>query len=140
ADALLNPNDRAYNVAELFELIEKCGLKFGRWFRQGPYSVDCGVLRSIPQASRIACLPLKDQYAAIELFRGTMIRHSVIVYRDDSTLKQVSFAGDDWLNYVPHRMPDTICVQDRLPAGAAAVLINRTHTYADLFLPISDAE
>ena len=140
ADALLNPNDRAYNVSELFDLVEKCGLKFGRWFRQAPYSVDCGVLRNIPQTSRIASLPPQEQYAAIELFRGTMIRHSVIVYRDDSTPKQVSFAGDDWHSYVPFRMPDTISLQDRLPAGAAAVLINRTHTYTDLFLPITDGE
>ena len=37
-------------------------------------------------------------------------------------------------------MADTICVQDRLPPGAAAVLINQTHTYKDLFLPIASAE
>ncbi len=37
-------------------------------------------------------------------------------------------------------MPDTICVHDRLPPGAAAVLINRTHTYTDLFLPIDALE
>ena len=34
-------------------------------------------------------------------------------------------------------MPDTICVLDRLPPGAAAVLINRAHTFRDLFLPIT---
>jgi len=33
-------------------------------------------------------------------------------------------------------MPDTIAVQERLPPGAAAVLINRTHTYTDMYLPI----
>jgi hypothetical protein len=37
-------------------------------------------------------------------------------------------------------MPDTICIQERLPAGAAAVLINQTHTYRDLVLPINAAE
>ena len=37
-------------------------------------------------------------------------------------------------------MSDTICVQDRLPPGAAAVLINQTHTYRDLFLPIAAAD
>jgi len=30
----------------------------------------------------------------------------------------------------------TICVQQRLPPGASAVLINPTHTYTDLYLPI----
>ena len=37
-------------------------------------------------------------------------------------------------------MSDTICVQERLPPGAAAVLINQTHTYRDLFMPISATE
>jgi hypothetical protein len=37
-------------------------------------------------------------------------------------------------------MADTICVQDRLPHGAKAVLINQTHTYTDLFVPIGSAE
>jgi len=37
-------------------------------------------------------------------------------------------------------MSDTVCVQDRLPPDAAALLINRTHTYKDLFLPISPTE
>ena len=142
ADALLNPNDRAYSVPQLFGLIEKCGLKFGRWFRQAPYSVNCGIVKTLPQASRIAALPLQEQFAAIELFRGTMIRHSVIAYCDESTAssQQISFAENDWLSYVPCRMPETICVQERLPAGTAAVLINRTHTYTDVFLPVSDLE
>ena len=34
ADALLNPQDRAYSVLQLFELIEKAGLIFSRWVRQ----------------------------------------------------------------------------------------------------------
>jgi hypothetical protein len=37
-------------------------------------------------------------------------------------------------------MPDTICIQERLPAGAAAVLINQTHTYTDLVMPIDATE
>ena len=38
----------------------------------------------LPQASRLQQLPVEDQYAAAELFRGTMVRHSVIAYRDDA--------------------------------------------------------
>ena len=37
-------------------------------------------------------------------------------------------------------MPDTVCVEERLPPGAAAVLINRTHTYTDLYLPVDARE
>jgi ubiquinone/menaquinone biosynthesis C-methylase UbiE len=138
ADALLHPNDRAYSVPQLLDYFEKAGLTFGRWVRQAPYSIHCGVIAKIPQVSRMARLSLPEQFAAIELFRGTMARHSVVAYRTDTARcpQQISFASDAWLDYVPIRMSDTICIQDRLPSGAAAVLINQTHTYRDLFLQI----
>lgn len=142
ADALLHPQDRAYSVSELFDFLERGGLTFGRWVKQAPYTPHCGVLAHIPQASRMAQLPLAEQYAAVELFRGTMVRHSVVAYRNDGPggRQQVTFAGDAWLGYVPIRMADTICVQERLPPGAAAVLINQSHTFRDLFLPIDQTE
>jgi SAM-dependent methyltransferase len=142
ADALLHPQDRAYSVPQLFDFIEKGRLTFGRWVRQAPYTLHCGVIAKIPQAILMAKLSLAEQYAALELFRGTMVRHSVVAYHRDSAngSQQVSFAGDAWLDYVPIRMSDTLCVQERLPPGAAAVLINQTHTDRDLFLPIGSME
>jgi 2-polyprenyl-3-methyl-5-hydroxy-6-metoxy-1,4-benzoquinol methylase len=142
ADALLNPQDRAYSVPQLFDFIKKAGLTFGRWLKQAPYTPHCGVVAKIPQASRLAQLSFSEQYAAVELFRGTMVRHSMVAYRDDSPdgAQLISFAGDGWLRYVPLRMPDTICVQERLPPGAAGVLINQTHAYRDLIMPIDSTE
>jgi SAM-dependent methyltransferase len=142
ADALLHPQDRAYSVPQLFNFLEKSGLKFGRWVRQAPYSPRCGVLAQIPQASRMARFPLDEQYAAVELFRGTMVRHSMVVYRNDSSggTKPISFVDDAWRGYVPIRMPDTIVVQDWLLSGAGPVLINQSHTYRDLFMPINTME
>jgi SAM-dependent methyltransferase len=142
ADALLHPQDRAYSVPELFDFLKGGGLRFGRWVRQAPYSPRCGVMATISQNGRVAELPAADQFAAAELFRGTMVRHTVTAYRHDHTGDPpgISFAGDAWLGYVPIRMPDTICIQQRLPAGAAAVLINQSHTDTDLFVPIDSAE
>ena len=51
------------------------------------------------------------------------------------TLASIS-DGDAWLDYTPIRLPDTLTVRERVPAGATAVLINRNHTYTDLYLPI----
>ncbi len=141
ADALLNPQDRAYTVPQLSELVEACGLTFGRWVRQAPYLPQCGDLAATPHAERLARLPLREQYAAVESFRGTMLRHSLIAYRDDapSAVKVPGFEGGDWLDYVPVRLPETIAVQERLPEDVAAVLINRSHVDTDLILPV-DAE
>ncbi len=142
ADALLHPQDRAYSVPQFLDFLKNGSLSFGRWVRQAPYSPLVGVMAGIPQAPRIADLSAAEQYTAAELFRGTMLRHSAIVYRDDGprTAQRMDFADDASLQWVPIRMPDTLCLQERLPAGAAAVLINQTHTYRDLFLPIDAME
>jgi 2-polyprenyl-3-methyl-5-hydroxy-6-metoxy-1,4-benzoquinol methylase len=142
ADALLHPQDRAYSIPQVFDFLERGGLTFGRWIKQAPYSPHCGVMAEIPQAPRMAQLTLPEQYASVELFRGTMVRHSMVVYRNDSPRRPqpISFAGDTWRGYVPIRMPDTICIQERQPSGAAAVLINKTHTYKDLFMSVNLTE
>ena len=138
ADALLHPQDRAYSVPELFAFLARCGLRFGRWVKQAPYSPHCGLMARLPQATRLGQLPLIDQHAAAELFRGTISRHSVVAYRheDPSADHELSFSGDAWRGYVPIRAPDTITVEERLPPGAAAVLINRGHSHTDIYLPI----
>jgi SAM-dependent methyltransferase len=138
ADALLHPQDRSYSVPQLLDFLGRAGLVFGRWVRQAPYLPWCGALASSPHQSRLLALTAEAQYAAIELFRGTMVRHGVVAYRTDRPAQDapIDFDGDSWLRYTPIRLPDTLAVRDRLPNGAAAVLINRNHTYTDLYLPI----
>ena len=138
ADALLHPRDRSYSVPQFLEFLSRAGLAFGRWVRQAPYLPWCGALASSPHQSRLAGLTAEAQYAAIELFRGTMVRHSAVAYRKDRPARHVTvdFGGEAWLGFIPVRLPDTLIVRERLPPGAAAVLINRNHTYTDLYLPI----
>lgn len=142
ADALLHPNDRSYAVPQLMELLARAGLRFGRWLRQAPYLPFCGAIASTPHRELLLKLDSVRQYAAMELFRGGMVRHSAIVYRDDAAAEtgRVDFTGDDWLGYVPIRLPETTAVHERLPAGSTAVLINRAHTDPDLYLPIAARE
>jgi SAM-dependent methyltransferase len=138
ADALLHPRDRSYSVPQLLAFLARAGLAFGRWVRQAPYLPWCGALAAAPHHARLAGLAVEAQYAAIELFRGTMVRHAVVAHRADRVAEDaaVDFAGEAWPGYVPIRLPDTVVVRERLPPGAAAVLINRNHTYTDLYLPI----
>ena len=137
ADALLHPQDRAYSAPQLFDFLAAADLEFGRWIRQAPYLPTCGALVRSPHRPRLMRLPIEEQYAALELFRGSMVEHSLVAYRSDRTPRHaVSFDGEDWLNYVPLRLPETISVQERLPPGAAAVLINRGHAFTDVYLPV----
>jgi SAM-dependent methyltransferase len=142
ADALLHPVDRAYTVPELYAWLDRCGLSFGRWYEQAPYLPQCGDIASMPHAARLASLPPPMQHAAVELLRGTMNKHNVIAYRDDRVgeSQPIAFDGEGWRRYVPLRLPWTLCVRERLPAGASAVLINRAHPYPDLALPLNAAQ
>jgi SAM-dependent methyltransferase len=143
ADALLHPRDRAYSVPQLYDWVERCGCRFGRWYRQAQYVPHCGALAATPHATRLAQLSAREQYAAVELYRGTIARHSFIAYRDDDPGEGPALVpGDDedWLSYVPIRQARTICVERNLPPGAAGVLINQAHTYTDLILPIDRYE
>jgi len=142
ADALLHPIDRAYTVPQLYELLENCGLSFGRWFEQAPYLSQCGMIAKTPHAGRLAALPPRQQHAAIELYRGTMFKHNVLALRDDrvGASQPITFAGEHWREYIPIAVPWSVCVRERLPKGSVAVLINRAHAFTDLILPLDKNE
>ena len=48
----------------------------------------------------------------IELFRGTMVRHAVIAYGDEDAAQRAlpRFGGEEWLDYVPVRVPGALLV------------------------------
>jgi len=69
--------------------------------------------------------------------------HSVVVSRDDGpadTGVKVVFDDARWSGFVPIRLPYTMCVEEPLPQGAAAVLLNRSHQHRDLLLTITAPE
>ena len=140
ADTLLNPRDRAYSVPQLFEFIDGAGLEFRRWFRQAPYLSQCGAMAASPHNARLTALAAPEQYAAVELWRGSMVRHSPIVGLESTPGRATQLDGDRWHFFVPIRLPHTLCIQERLPKGAAAVLLNQSHSYTDLVLPIDVLE
>ncbi len=73
-----------------------------------------------------------------------MLRHSLIARRDDRPGggDQPGFE-DGWEAYVPLRLPEAATLfpgEAALPPGAAALLINRSHSAHDLILPVADSE
>jgi SAM-dependent methyltransferase len=142
ADALLHPLDRAFSVPQLYDWLERCGMSFGRWVEQAPYLAQCGMIAKTPHAERLASLPAPLQHAAVELFRGAIARHKLIVYRDDRVgeSQPITFDDDRWREFVPITVPWTVCVRERLPPGSVAVLINRAHPFTDLMLTVDKYE
>jgi SAM-dependent methyltransferase len=139
-DALLNPRDRTYSVPQLYEFLERSDLQLGRWYWQAGYSPHCGAISATPHAERIAALPEHDQFTAMELWRGLITNHDFVAQPRNTDRWKVRFDDKSHLRYVPIRRPWTICIQDRLPPGAAGVLLNQTHLFNDLYLVISPQE
>ena len=143
ADALLHPLDRAYTVPQLYAWLERCGMSFGRWVEQAPYLPQCGMVAKTPHAARLASLPAPSQHAAVELFRGTMVRHKLIAYRDDRAGdgQPITLVGRRLAAVradPPARGPSAS--GSGCPRGSVAVLINRAHPFPDLVLPVDSAE
>jgi SAM-dependent methyltransferase len=138
-DAVLNPRDRVYSVPELFDFIERNDLLLTRWFLQAPYSPHCGSISQTPHASRLAALSERDQYAQMELWRGLMVNHDIVVHPNDGDKDRlkVRFDDDRYLRYVPVRRAWTMCVEKNLPPGAAGVLVNQTSLFPDIHLPVN---
>ena len=67
-----------------------------------------------------------------------MTNHDFIVQHGHA--KNPSFDGEQYLEYVPIRRAWTMCAEDQLPPGAVGVLLNRTHLFDDLFLPVNEQE
>jgi hypothetical protein len=122
--------------------MDGAGLRFGRCVRQVPYLPQCGAIASSLHRTRLAGLTAEEQHGALELFRGTIVRHSAVFYRDDAPgpTAPIHFDGDGWTDFVPLRLPGTLSVEERLSPGASAVLINPNHTYTDIYLPIDATE
>jgi len=142
ADALLNPRERSYSVVQLLDWLEHNGLTFGRWYWQAPYLPSCGAISQTPHAARLSALPEREQYDAMELWRGTMATHSAVVYRRDTSVGDVRPHFDDarWLDYAPVRRPWTHLIEEHLPPDAAGALLNRSHTCHDLYIVLDARE
>lgn len=142
ADALLNPRERSYSVPQVFDFIERNELKLGRWYWQAPYLPQCGFVATTPHAGKLAALPEREQYAQMELLRGLMANHSFVAYRSDMNNDGAKIRFDDerYLQYVPVRLQWTVCLQDRIPPGAAGALVNQTHLFNDLYILVNSKE
>ena len=138
-DALLNPRERAYSVPELLDFLQRNDMTFGRWYWQAAYLPECGSFAETPHAKKLAALSEDEQYAAMELWRGLMTVHSLVAHRNDMNGgAKVSFEDESYLQYVPVRLPWTLCVEEQIPPGAKGVLVNQTHVFRDLFMILDE--
>jgi len=104
-DTFLHPQDRAYTVPQLLELIESNGLQFQNWldghvyWRNGAWGPDSAI------AAAVDPLPPREHWAAVEMLRQAAGMHSFTVVGAGRDVPSVNFEDGDWRQFVPSKAP-----------------------------------
>lgn len=102
-DSFLHPQDRAYSAPEILDWVESVGLGFQSWMQNARYEPQAYLAQAVTK--RLEGLPDRDRWAAVEALQGSLLRHSFILRHPDR-VHRVSFEGEDFLSYRPHRFPN----------------------------------
>jgi hypothetical protein len=144
-DALLTC-EPAFSIAELNDLLVQCGLCFQRFLCQAHYMPECSGLASFPQAGP-AIRPAAEAerhglFALTELFRGNLRTHTLVACRDDLPPRSwaVSFAGQDWLSFIPIRNPGLEIDVGAYPGEGVARLSWAAHDDPAIALIVDEAQ
>ena len=103
-DTFLHPQDRAYTVPQLFDLIEGAGLAFQNWLDNAPYWRNGEWGPDSAVAAAVDPLPQREHWAAVEMLRLSAGLHMCTV-RHPAAVATVDFDGGDWRTFVPHPAP-----------------------------------
>jgi SAM-dependent methyltransferase len=104
-DTFLHPQDRAYTVPELLELVEGAGLVFQNWvdnfpyWRNGAWGPDSAI------AAATDPLPPREHWAAVEMLRQSAGLHAFTVRPPGFDVATVDFDECEWREFVPHPAP-----------------------------------
>jgi SAM-dependent methyltransferase len=106
-DTFLHPQDIAFSVPELLDLVQANGLKFQGWLDSGVYNQPLEWLeRPIPD---------RDHWSIIEGFGWNVPTHHFIACRPERDKRsEIKFSGDEWLAYYPQPRPTL----QEMPAGS----------------------
>jgi len=103
-DTFLHPEDRAYIVPQVMELVEVAGLEFQNWVDNFPYWRNGGWGPDSAIAAAVDPLSPTDHWAAVEML-GLAAGMHMFTVRHPGHVAQVDFERDDWRNFVPHWAP-----------------------------------
>lgn len=132
-DMLLHPQDRAYSVPEIMELVEAAGLIFFGWNDNALYCADRFL--SGEMLERVLALPAAEQWAVVDNLAVLNSRHDFFVRKPQSARFLTRFDTDDYLSYVPHVRSGT-----RLAGEVNSLVVTRAAPHGEVITPISRAE
>lgn len=104
-DTFLHPQDRAYTIPQLLDLIEGTGLAFQNWvdnylyWRNGAWGAGSAIAEAVDP------LPPREHWAAVEMLRQSTGMHTCTVRHANADLALVDFEHGDWRHFVPRPAP-----------------------------------
>jgi len=101
----LHPQDIAYDVAGVLDIIEGNGLRFQCWGDNHDYYPDGIIPSAHPIRPLIEALPERQQWTAVEKLSVATGAHYFVACRPERPNIDIPFSGDAWLNYRPVQHP-----------------------------------
>lgn len=101
-DTFLHPQDRAYTVPGVLTLVENNGLAFQGWFDNALYFPQGASWLEPELAERVAGLPARAQWAAVEMLSPVNPQHYFFARK--GAAYAISFDADP-AQLIPHRHP-----------------------------------
>jgi len=97
-DTFLHPQDMAFQVHEVLELIEANGLRFQSWLDTGLYNSGYDHVT--------AHVSDRDRWSIVESLAWNITTHHFLACKPERDRRsEIAFVGDAWLAYVPQRRP-----------------------------------
>jgi SAM-dependent methyltransferase len=102
-DTFLHPQDRAFRVQDVLDLVEGNGLRFQGWLDSAKYNSGSD---NQSWESLDPTIPDRDRWSIVESLTASIPTHHFLACRPERDKRsQITFDGDQWLAYYPVRHP-----------------------------------
>jgi SAM-dependent methyltransferase len=102
-DTFLHPQDRAFTVPQVMELVEGAGLTFQNWVDNYPYWRNGAWGPDTAIAAAVDPVPPREHWAAVEMLRQSAGYHLFTARNGEVAV--VDFDRSDWRDFTPHPAP-----------------------------------
>jgi hypothetical protein len=141
-DLFLHPQDRAYSVPGIYELLDECDLTLQKMILRAHYSPRCSDLAKSAFYPHIMALPENEQFAVVELFRAAATMHFGIACPKARAPESyvIDLGCTDWKKLVPVRNPGLQFSSRQLPENGVRWVYWQGHMFPDIRVCLNPAE
>lgn len=141
-DLFLHPQDKAYTIEDVYQLLEASGCVMQKLLRKAHYHPQCSSLAHEPVYQRIKELPEHEQFAIGELYNASLPKHEFIVCRDDRPKEtyEISFESENWKEMIPMIKYNINTSFQNLREGSHVRISSLLHQYGDISIELDQAK